>query len=124
MATFNRPDGTAAVSAFTLGSEPELMLVTPDARTRRFNRDDLVVRKGEIALINDNFTPQESMVKDLLAVRDALEAAGVEFLLVRGDGGRPVIAVDRKRRKTLTKVLAEAFANEPFYAKPPSCGLA
>jgi hypothetical protein len=122
MATFNRPDGTAAVSAFTLGSEPELMLVTPDARTRRFNRDDLVVRKGEIALINDNFTPQESMVKDLLAVRDALEAAGVEFLLVRGDGGRPVIAVDRKRRKTLTKVLAEAFANEPFYAKPQDGG--
>jgi hypothetical protein len=122
MAIFNRPDGTAAVSAFTLGSEPELMLVTPDARTRRFNRDDLVVRKGEIALINDNFTPQESMVKDLLAVRDALEAAGVEFLLVRGDGGRPVIAVDRKRRKTLTKVLAEAFANEPFYAKPQDGG--
>lgn len=118
MATFDRPDGTAAIPAFSQGSEPELVLVTPDARTRRFNRDDLVVRKGEIALINDNFTPQESMVKDLLAVRDALEAAGVEFLLVRGDGGRPVIAVDRKRRKTVTKVLAEAFANEPFYAKP------
>ncbi len=94
------------------------MLVTPDARTRRFDRDDLVVRKGEIALINGNFTPHESMVKDLLAVRDALEAAGIDFLLVRGDGGRPVIAVDRKRRKLLTKVLAAAFANEPFYAKP------
>jgi UDP-glucose 4-epimerase len=108
----------AGIPSLSLSSEPELVLVTPDARTRRFDRDDLVVRKGEIALINGNFTPHESMVKDLLAVRDALEAAGIDFLLVRGDGGRPVIAVDRKRRKLLTKVLAAAFANEPFYAKP------
>lgn len=108
----------AGIPSLSLSSEPELVLVTPNARTRRFDRDDLVVRKGEIALINGNFTPHESMVKDLLAVRDALEAAGIDFLLVRGDGGRPVIAVDRKRRKLLTKVLAAAFANEPFYAKP------
>jgi len=108
----------AGIPSLSLSSEPELVLVPPDARPRRFDRDDLVVRKGEIALINGNFTPHESMVKDLLAVRDALEAAGIDFLLVRGDGGRPVIAVDRKRRKLLTKVLAAAFANEPFYAKP------
>jgi UDP-glucose 4-epimerase len=122
MATFDRSEApeadTPVVPALLLSTEPELVLITPDARTRRFNRDDLVVRKGEIALINGNFTPQESMVKDLLAVRDALEAADIDFLLVRGDGGRPVIAVDRKRRKALTRVLAAAFANEPFYAKP------
>jgi UDP-glucose 4-epimerase len=93
-------------------------LVTPDARTRRFDREDLVVRKGEIALINGRFTPHESMVKDLLAVYDALTEAGIDFLLVRGDHNRPVIAVDRKRVKQLTRVLAAAFANEPFYAKP------
>jgi len=87
-------------------------------RTRRFDREDLVVRKGEIALINGHFTPHESMVKDLLAVHDALTEAGIDFLLVRGDHNRPVIAVDRKRRKQLTRVLAAAFANEPFYAKP------
>lgn len=122
MVRFDRSDapGEDAPSppALMLSTEPELVLITPDRRTRRFDRDDLVVRKGEIALINGNFTPQESMVKDLLAVRDALEAAGIDFLLVRGDGGRPVIAVDRKRRKALTRVLAAAFANEPFYAKP------
>ena len=134
MVTFDRPDAhsdappstadiafstdTSAMPILSLSSEPELVLVMPDPRTRRFDRDDLVVRKGEIALINGHFTPQESMVKDLLAVRDALDRADIEFLLVRGDRGRLVIAVDRRRRKELTKVLAEAFANEPFYAKP------
>ena len=109
---------TGAMPLLSLSREPELVLVTPDARTRRFDRDDVVVRKGEIALINGHFTPQESMIKDLLAVRGALERAGIEFLLVRGDGGRPVIAVDRKGRKKLSKVLADAFANEPFYVRP------
>jgi hypothetical protein len=104
--------------ALSLSSEPEFVLRSLDARSRRFDRDDVVVRKGEIALINGHFTPHESMVKDLLAVRDVLEEAGIDFLLVRGDHDRPVIAVDRKRRKALTRILAEAFANEPFYAKP------
>ena len=108
----------AGVPPLSLGGEPELVLVAPSERTRRFDREDLVVRKGEIALINGHFTPHESMVKDLLAVHDALTAAGIEFLLVRGDHNRPVIAVDRKRRKQITRVLAAAFTNEPFYAKP------
>jgi hypothetical protein len=115
---------TAAMPILSLSREPELVLVTPDARTRRFNRDDVVVRKGEIALINGHFTPHESMVKDLIAVSDALEAAGIDFLLVRGDGGRPVIAVDRKCRKQLNRALAEAFANEPFYVSPQDAGAA
>ncbi|RNE64219.1 stealth family protein [Cryobacterium tepidiphilum] len=101
----------------SLSREPEPVLVTP-ARTRRFDRDDVVVRKGEISLINGHFTPAESMVKDLLAVRDALERAGVDFLLVRGDAGRPVIAVEDTRREQLSQVLAESFGNEPFYLRP------
>jgi UDP-glucose 4-epimerase len=109
---------TAAMPVLSLSREPELVLVTPDARTRRFDRDDVVVRKGEIALVNGHFTPQESMVKDLLAVRGALERADIPFLLVRGDAGRPVIAVDRKGRKRLRRVLAAEFANEPFYVRP------
>lgn len=111
---------TAAMPILSLSREPELVLVTPDPRTRRFNRDDVVVRKGEIALINGHFTPQESMVKDLTAVANALENAGIDFLLVRGDGGRPVIAVDRKSRKNVNRVFIETFANEPFYALPHS----
>ena len=132
MATFDRPETERRSSnepadnlpVLTLSQEPELVLLSPDPRTRRFDRDDVVVRKGEINLINGHFTPHESMVKDLLAVRDALERAGIDFLLVRGDGDRPVIAVDRKRRKNLTRILAEAFANEPFYAKPLDGNLA
>ena len=112
------PTNTGLIPTLSLSSEPELVLITPDARTRRFNRDDLVVRKGEIALINGHYTPHESMVKDLVAVHDALTNAGIEFLLVRGDHNRPVIAVDRKQRKEITRVLSQAFANEPFYAKP------
>ena len=126
MVTFDRPDTerrtgadvTGSLPVLSLSPEPELVLLTPDQRTRRFDRDDVVVRKGEINLINGHFTPHESMVKDLLAVRDALERADIDFLLVRGDGDRPVIAVDRKCRKNLTRILAQAFANEPFYAKP------
>jgi UDP-glucose 4-epimerase len=109
---------TASMPILSLSREPELVLVTPDARTRRFDRDDVVVRKGEIALINGHFTPHESMVKDLIAVSTALENAGIDFLLIRGDAGRPVIAVDRKSRKQVNRALAEAFSNEPFYLLP------
>ena len=126
MVTFDRTDTARSVAtdpagtlpALSLSNEPELVLLSPDPRTRRFDREDVVVRKGEINLINGHFTPHESMVKDLLAMRDALERAGIDFLLVRGDNDRPVIAVDRTCRKNLTRVLAEEFANEPFYAKP------
>lgn len=111
-------DAAASIPVLSLSNEPELVLRAVDARTRRFDREDLVVRKGEIALVNGHFTPRESMVKDLLAVASALDLAGIDFLLVRGDHDRPTIAVDRKSRKQLTRILAAAFANEPFYAKP------
>jgi hypothetical protein len=111
------PD-TASMPIFSLSSEPELVLRSLDDRTRRFDRDDVVVRKGEIALINGHFTPHESRVSDLLALAEALDAAGIDYLLVRGDHNRPVIAVNRKRRKKISRVLAEAFANTPFYLKP------
>ncbi|TFC07748.1 stealth family protein [Cryobacterium mannosilyticum] len=111
-------DAAASLPVLSLSNEPELVLRAVDARTRRFDREDLVVRKGEIALVNGHFTPRESMVKDLLAVASALDLAGIDFLLVRGDHDRPTIAVDRKSRKQLTRILAAAFANEPFYAKP------
>ena len=111
---------TGAIPVFSLSREPELVLVATDARTRRFDRDDVVVRKGEITLARGDFTPYESMVSDLVAVYDALTRADIEFLLVRGDGGRLVIAVNRSKRKKITRVLAEAFANEPFYVRPVS----
>ena len=96
------PD-TASIPILSLSSEPELVLRTLDDRTRRFDRDDVVVRKGEIALINGHFTPHESRVSDLLALADALDTAGIDYLLVRGDHDRPVIAVNRKRRKKISR---------------------
>jgi len=56
------------------------------------------------------------MVSDLLAVRAALDAAGIDFILVRGNDERPVIAVDWESRKDVRDALVLAFKNEPFYA--------
>ena len=99
-----------------LSDASELVLVASATRAPRFDRDDLVMRKGQYALRNGHMTPQESMVEDLLAVGDALDRADIPFLLVRGNDDRPVIAVDRAERKAVARAFAEAFANEPFYA--------
>ncbi|WP_159605364.1 stealth family protein [Agromyces humi] len=99
-----------------LSDASELVLVASAPRTARFDRDDLVVRKGQYALRNGHATPQESMVEDLLAVRDALDDAGISYLLVRGNDDRLVLAVDRADRKAVAHAFAEAFANEPFYS--------
>lgn len=112
---FARRDATPA-PPMRLSDASELVLVASANRAPRFDRDDLVMRKGQYALRNGHMTPQESMVEDLLAVGDALDAAGIPFLLVRGNDDRPVIAVDRAERKAVARALAEAFANEPFYA--------
>jgi hypothetical protein len=56
------------------------------------------------------------MVEDLCAVASALDDADVDYLLVRRDGGRPVIAVDRAERKAVVRALVAAFADEPFYS--------
>lgn len=94
-----------------------LVLVESSVRARSFDRDDIVVRKGQFTLLNSRLTPLQSMVEDLLAVRDALDAAGIEYLLVRGNRNRPVLAVDRQRRAALAAALAEAFVGDPFYSK-------
>lgn len=57
------------------------------------------------------------MVEDLLFVRGALDAAGIAYLLVRNDDGRPVLAVDWADRKALQSSLASACAAQPFYSK-------
>ncbi|WP_353827867.1 stealth family protein [Agromyces sp. SYSU T0242] len=106
------PDGRG----LQLSGVPELVVVSPDAGRARFDRDDLVVRRGQYALVNGHATPHESMVEDLLAVASALDAADVDHLLVRRDGGRPVIAVDRAERKRVVRALVRAFADEPLYA--------
>ncbi|GAA2037557.1 stealth conserved region 3 domain-containing protein [Agromyces tropicus] len=117
------PDGDAfhrrrsdADRGLQLSGAPELVLVAPDAEHARFDRDDLVVRRGQYALVNGHATPHESMVEDLLDVAAALDRAGIDYLLVRRDGGRPVLAVDRAERKRVVRALVHAFENEPLYA--------
>lgn len=92
------------------GSRPELASSLSD-------RDDIVLRGGLYALRNADLTPHESMTSDLLAVRAALDASGIAFLLVRDETGRLVVAVDRAARKQLAAALAEVFRDEPFYVK-------
>ncbi len=57
------------------------------------------------------------MVADLLLVRDALDAAGIDYLLVRGNDQRPVLAVDWHLRSEMRTALTTAFEREPFYVK-------
>jgi hypothetical protein len=94
-----------------------LTLVGGTAQPRSLGRDDVVMRKGQFTLLNGNLTPQQSMIEDILAIREVLDAANIGYLLVRGEHERPVLAIDRKKRSALTKALADAFANEPFYSK-------
>ena len=81
-------------------------------------RPDLVLAKGRLALLNTGATPQEAMIEDLLFVRSVLDDAGIDFLLVRGNDSRPVLAVDWRDRKVLRTALARACVDEPFYSKP------
>jgi UDP-glucose 4-epimerase len=75
------------------------------------------VRKGVARLVNTTLTPHQALVDDLLFIGDVLNEAGIEFLLVRGNDERPVIAIDQSLKSKLTDVLARACEDEPLYSK-------
>ena len=56
------------------------------------------------------------MVEDLLFIRGVLANAGLDYLLVRGNNHRPVIALDWENRKKLRNALVEACRDEPVYS--------
>jgi hypothetical protein len=85
--------------------------------SRMLQRDDVVLSKGRLALVNTTLTPSQATREDLYFVRDVLDRASIAFLLVRGNDDRPVLAIDRRQRKAVRSALAEACADEPFYAK-------
>ncbi|WP_425483330.1 stealth family protein [Arthrobacter zhaoguopingii] len=88
------------------------------AAVARFtDRSDITTVKRRFTLINSDRTPHEAMVEDLLFIRAALDAARIEFLLVRGNDERPVIAIDVKDQERLRAALVEACRNEPFYSR-------
>lgn len=73
--------------------------------------------RGRYALAITSTTPHEAMVEDLLLIRAVLDSAGIEYLLVRGGGRNPVLAVDVAARRRLTAALAEVGTRHPFYVK-------
>ncbi|MET0991958.1 MAG: stealth family protein [Lacisediminihabitans sp.] len=81
-------------------------------------RDDVVLSKGRLALVNTDLTPREAQIDDLLFIRRVFDDAGIEFLLLRGNDDRPLLVVDRAKRKVVRRALTIASAGEPFYAKP------
>ena len=89
---------------------------SPSAVARFKDRDDVIRHRGRYVLLNRNRTPNQAMVDDLLFIRAALEKADLDYLLVRGNDERPVIAVDLQYRRELREALVEACTNEPFYA--------
>ncbi|WP_445155395.1 stealth family protein [Arthrobacter sp. Hor0625] len=91
-------------------------VTSPAAVARLRTRPDVVRRHGRYALINENRTPYQAMVEDLLFLRAVLAEAKLDYLLVRGNNDRPVLAVDWKNRRELRKALVEACRDEPFYS--------
>ncbi|OUE27922.1 stealth family protein [Clavibacter michiganensis] len=81
------------------------------------HRPDVLVRKGLATLVNRTLTPHQALVTDLLFIRDALLATGIDFWLIRGNDERPVIAIDVQNRDTVVRALVAACADEPLYAK-------
>lgn len=99
------------------------MLSAPTpAAARILERGDVDVRKGRLALVNRTLTQHQAMVADLLAIRAVLDAYAIEYLLVRGNDERPVLAIDRAYRHALKNALVQAFATEPFYARSMDTG--
>lgn len=62
-------------------------------------------------------TPQQATREDLLFLRGLLDAARIDYLLVRDDSARPVLAVDWADRRTLREALASGCSDQPFYSK-------
>ncbi|AZI56963.1 sugar phosphotransferase [Nakamurella antarctica] len=86
--------------------------------SKLLQRDDIVMHQGRLTLVNSELTPQQAMIADLLAIKDVLDAGGFEYLLVRGNDERPVLAVNWRQRVAIMTALSASLANEPFYAKP------
>jgi hypothetical protein len=103
-------------------NDKTIRIVDPVVGPRDFHRADVVVRKGQLTLLNESLTPTQASIEDLLAIADALDStsidgAPIEYLLVRGEGTVPILALDRARRRDVVTALVRAFENEPFYSK-------
>lgn len=92
-------------------------ITTGEAWPQLLAREDVVLVDGRFSLINEHLTPEQAMISDLRFVADALDAGQVDYLLVRGDSDRPVLAVDRRDRHRLVESLRIAGSREPLYSR-------
>jgi hypothetical protein len=81
-------------------------------------RPELVFAEGCLTIPITSGAPYDAMREDLLLLRSAIDGAGIEFLLTRGNDDCPVISVEWAAREELQSALARAFAEEPFYSVP------
>ncbi|WP_375388102.1 stealth family protein [uncultured Amnibacterium sp.] len=87
-------------------------LQSPASRIR--SRVDVVEAGGVLALSGRHETPAEARIDDLVFLAEALEAADIEYLLVRDDAHVPILVVDETERLAVTRALGTACADEPF----------
>lgn len=87
-------------------------LQSPASRIR--SRSDVVEIDGVLALSGRGETSSEARIADLLFLADALDAADIEYLLIRDDAHRPILALDESDRLGVTRALVAACVDEPF----------
>src|SRR3546814_465039 len=80
-------------------------------------REDVRLVDGVLHLVTDEVSPAEAVTQDLLDVAAALEAAGIEVLLVRDSNRRPKLVADAATGPTALRSLQSARPGEPFYLK-------
>ena len=85
-------------------------------------RSDVVRDGRRLVLAGAPLTREQATVADLRLVRAALDAADIDYLLIRGERDIAVLAVDRARRDDIAAAFARAFATEPMYARELGAG--
>ncbi|MDQ0742769.1 hypothetical protein QFZ62_000077 [Clavibacter sp. B3I6] len=111
------PTVDPATSEEEFSRQDDAVAPAPATWPTTHHRPDVMVRKGLATLVNRELTPHQALVTDLLFIRDALLATGIDFWLIRGNDERPVIAIDVQHRDTVVRALVAACADEPLYAK-------
>src|SRR5690606_16066055 len=78
-----------------------------------------VIRDGRrLALTGRPITRLDAMLADLASVRAALDAAGIDYLLIRsGEDDRPVLAFVRYRRDEVVRAFAAHVGEALVYAR-------
>lgn len=98
-----------SLSALPAGTHPWAALLT---------REDLVLEHGMLHVRHDDLSPEQARVADLLALTDALAAAGVTPSLVRHGRRQEALVIDLADRDAAWEALSDLCRTEPFYAKP------